>query len=131
MSETNVRAAESCPNCGQPWTSDQTFCPSCGVQRGSLSHATRPSQTTIVVNPKSAGLAVFFTFLWLGVGHLYVNRIGTGVALLVVDLLLWALAWTVVGWVLAFPIWLVLFVVTAFRVADHVRQYNQRMGVAG
>ncbi len=32
--------------------------------------------------PKSAGIAVLLTFLWIGAGHLYLDRMGTGLALM-------------------------------------------------
>jgi TM2 domain-containing membrane protein YozV len=32
--------------------------------------------------PKSSGVAVLLTLLWIGAGHLYLDRIGTGLALM-------------------------------------------------
>jgi TM2 domain-containing membrane protein YozV len=38
--------------------------------------------TYAVRPPKSAGVAVLLTLLWIGAGHLYLDRMGTGLALM-------------------------------------------------
>ncbi len=32
--------------------------------------------------PKSAGIAILLTLLWIGAGHLYLDRVGTGLVLM-------------------------------------------------
>jgi hypothetical protein len=57
-------------------------------------------------------------------GHLYVNRVGSGIALVIVDLMLLGLAATGIGLIIAVPIWVVLFLVASVRVTGHVRRGN-------
>ena len=45
----------------------------------------RPAIT--VVTAKSAAIAAVLSFFWLGLGHLYANRIGVGIALMVYGLI--------------------------------------------
>lgn len=47
--------------------------------------------------------------------------------LLVVDLLLWVLALSLFGLFLAFPAWVVLFVIASIRVAGHTNNFNRRL----
>lgn len=67
------------------------------------------------VAEKSAGVAVLLTFLWLGAGHLYLNRVTPGVLLLVLDffLVLFFLFVPILGWILGFVGWLVAFCIAA------------------
>jgi TM2 domain-containing membrane protein YozV len=91
----------------------------------------QPAPQIIVTNGKSAGLAVFFTFLWLGAGHLYVNKIGTGIALIIFDLFLVMLSFTFVGLILAFPAWLVTFLIAAPLAANGANKHNAKLGFPG
>lgn len=75
---------------------------------------------------KSAGVAVLLSFLWLGAGHLYAERIGTGIALLVFDALLWLLALSFVGAIVAVPIWLVAMPLAMVSSAAAARDFNDR-----
>ena len=72
-----------------------------------------PMAVQYLTPPKSAALAVFFTFLWLGMGHLYVGRIGAGIAFALIDLVLVFLAFTGIGFIVAFPLWCLLFIIAA------------------
>jgi TM2 domain-containing membrane protein YozV len=67
------------------------------------------------VPEKSAGVAVLLTFLWLGAGHLYLNRVTPGVLLLVLDffLVLFFLFVPFIGWILGFLGWLAAFIAAA------------------
>lgn len=149
MSDVPVPLVTSCSNCGVALPREHRFCTSCGLARGAAAVPERaigaadPAPPTppslvapvaparvvpvVAIAPKSAGLAVFLTFLWLGAGHLYVNRITSGIILLVVDLVLWFLMWTLIGALFAFPVWLILFVIAAIRVSGHVTEYNRRL----
>lgn len=91
-----------------------------------------PPAPRAVVAAKTPGIAVLLTFLWLGAGHLYAGRTGTGVALLVTNVfLLILLAVPLVGWVLAPVLWVPLFVLAAVSAAGAVRAHNARWGVTG
>lgn len=146
MSDVPMPSVVSCSSCGRALAKEHRFCTSCGLARGA---ATVPQRTitvaeaglpprvaaaapahgapVVAIAPKSAGLAVFLTFLWLGAGHLYVNRITSGIVLLVVDLVLWLLMWSLIGAFVAVPMWLILFIVAAIRVSGHVTAYNRRL----
>jgi TM2 domain-containing membrane protein YozV len=77
---------------------------------------------------KSAGVAVFLSFLWPGLGHLYVGDIGTGLALGFVNLFL---AFLTLAFILpalaAFGLWIVGMVMAANAAGAH----NQRARVHG
>lgn len=75
-----------------------------------------------VSRPKSAGIAILLNFLWLGAGQIYLSRVGTGICLAALEFFLWVLAVTVVGSVIAVPIWLVAFICAAISctyIASH------------
>lgn len=84
------------------------------------------SFSPLAVTPKTAGVAVLLSLLWLGAGHLYADRIATGIVLIVADALLGCLALTGVGLVVAVPVWLVLAPIVATLSAHAVTVYNQR-----
>lgn len=86
-------------------------------------------QPAVVVSAKSAGIAVLLSFLWLGAGHLYAGNIGTGVALLAYHGFLVLLAITLVGSLLAIPLWLLSAPVVMFLAARAAQGFNARNGV--
>ena len=61
---------------------------------------------------KSAGLAVFLSFLWPGAGHLYVGEVSdkdmtTGIVFACISGLCFLLSFTIIGLVLTIPVWFV------------------------
>ena len=86
-----------------------------------------PPPVTIqyVTPPKSAALAVFLTFLWLGMGHLYAGRITTGIVLALIDVVLVMLAFSFIGLIIAFPVWCLLFLIAAPLSAMAVGEANR------
>ena len=83
----------------------------------------------VVVSPKSAGVAVLLTFLWLGAGHLYNGKVASGVTLMVVDAFLVLLFLVpIIGWVLAPMIWIPLFIVSAITANNAANDFNRRIG---
>jgi TM2 domain-containing membrane protein YozV len=82
-----------------------------------------------VVPAKSPGVAVLLTFLWLGAGHLYAGRTGTGVALLVYGGLLWLLCLTLIGALIGVPLWLVSVPLAMVMAARAARDSNARNGI--
>ena len=82
-----------------------------------------------VVSQKSAGIAVLLTFFWLGAGNLYANQIGAGVTLLIVNFPLVMLAATLIGAIIAVPLWFVLFIVAATTATTGVGQHNAKYGL--
>jgi len=78
------------------------------------------------VPAKSKGTAVLLTFLWLGAGHMYAEKIGVGIALAIIDTFLVLLGLTGIGLIIAFPIWIVLFIIAALLSASAVEQFNAK-----
>jgi TM2 domain-containing membrane protein YozV len=85
-------------------------------------------QHHIVVAAKSPGLAVFFS-IWLGAGHLYVGKTGPGVGLLVLHFFLLLMLFTLIGAVIAIPIWCVAFAFTAVSASNEAKGFNHRNGI--
>jgi TM2 domain-containing membrane protein YozV len=81
-----------------------------------------------VVSPKSGGLAVLLTFLWLGAGHLYLGRTTPGVLLLVLHFFL-VLIFIIpfVGWVVGFLGWLAAFIGASVSCSSIAAEENARM----
>lgn len=105
------------PAFDQPWTA-----PPLGGE---------PARQIVAVTPKSAGVAVLLSFLWLGAGNLYVNQIGAGILLLVIHLFLVMMTLTFIGAVLSVPLWVVLFAVAAGTSAGAANRHNRRLGISG
>ena len=68
-----------------------------------------PQQAMMQVSapPKSVGVAVLLSFFWLGAGHIYAGRMGSGIALAIFDGFLVLLALTGIGLIIAVPVWLI------------------------
>ncbi len=78
-------------------------------------YATRPA--------KSAGVAVLLTLLWIGAGHLYLDRIGTGLALMGAHFVLGFLLF-VIFFPLGFVAWLAAVVVCCVWCSNLAGQIN-------
>jgi TM2 domain-containing membrane protein YozV len=82
-----------------------------------------------VVAAKSAAIAAVLSFFWLGLGHLYANRIGVGVALMIYDAFLVVLSITLVGLILAIPLWVVSTPLVMYLSARAAADFNRRNGL--
>jgi len=81
-----------------------------------------------VISPKSGGVAVLLTFLWLGTGHLYLGRTTPGVLLLVLNLFLFfLLVIPIIGWVLGFLGWVAAFIAASISCSSIAAQDNARL----
>jgi len=67
-----------CNKCGNEIGEGQGFCDKCGQQAG----AAVQQQPPVPMREKSAGVAAILSFLWAGLGHLYVGKIGFGLILM-------------------------------------------------
>ncbi len=85
-----------CQNCGKEVQSDASFCPSCGQSlKGASTQrvATSPTTSAVLLEHKSPGIAAVLALilgivgLW-GIGHIYVGRLGRGIVLLIVGIIL-------------------------------------------
>lgn len=106
-----------CGNCGNPVNG--RFCTSCG---SAVEGSAKPQYVVVpppqmqgpivaqiaVPAEKSSGLAVLFTVLWPGAGHLYLGFTQKAIPYVVANVIAFLLAFTVV----LLPITLVIYVVT-------------------
>ena len=83
----------------------------------------------VLVPAKSPGVAVLLTFLLLGAGHLYVNKVGAGVALIVFDLFLLLISLSVFGLIVSVPVWFVAFAIAATTSASAASRWNASAGL--
>lgn len=78
-----------------------------------------------VVSPKTAGVAVLLSFLWLGAGHLYAGKTGVGIALMILDMFYFMTAFIIVGVVL----WVITVPFVMWLSANAAHNYNRRNGI--
>lgn len=97
--------------------------------QGLRAYAAPPPQPVVVVPAKTGGLAVLFSFLWLGAGHLYAGRTVAGVVYLFTNLVLWLLTFIPFAAFVTVPIWFVLFVVAAATSHAACTAHNRRLGL--
>ncbi len=86
-------------------------------------------QIVTMVSPKSAGIAVLLTFLFLGAGHLYANRVTTGVILIISEVLLAILSATGIGLIVTIPIYVILLPIAMLLAASAAKNFNYRNGL--
>src|SRR5215204_3658206 len=88
-------------------------------------------QIVVVGQPKSMGIAYA---LWLFLGQLglhrfYLDRVGSGIAQLLLGIFGWATVWFVIGLIPLAILWIWLFV-DLFLTASMVREANRRITAA-
>ena len=69
-----------CNNCGNQTREHQVFCDKCGNkvgERGMGNHS-----HVVHVREKSKGIAAVLSFIWSGLGQMYVGKVGRGLALM-------------------------------------------------
>lgn len=98
-----------CRDCGERINPRAEICPACGVRQ-----RPPPAGATDGVPQKHPGLAAVASFLVPGLGQIYNGQIGKGLVLLVVVV---GLAITIVGLVVAIPLW-IWQIYDAYRTAD-------------
>jgi len=80
------------------------------------------------VQAKSPGIAVLLS-IWLGGGQLYVGQIAAGVCLLIWHFFLIFVTFTLIGLIVAVPLWLISFAIVASLAASEANNYNRRNGI--
>jgi TM2 domain-containing membrane protein YozV len=119
-----------CRNCGYASTAAQApFLPAVAPQAGVPVPAYPPQPMVHVVSAKSPGVAVLLSFIWLGAGHLYVGRIGLGIAIMVFEFFLVLFSLIPFSWFLTVPVWLIAFVLIAINVSNEAKAFNARNGI--
>ncbi len=114
-----------CRACRAALTPPGHVCTACGTSQVMVQQPFPP----VVVAAKSPGVAVLLSFIWLGAGHLYANKTGLGVALMVYDACLVVLALSLIGLILALPLWLISAPFVMWHAASSANAFNRRNGV--
>jgi hypothetical protein len=120
------------PRALQSWAPHPATPPAQAAQ--AYSHAMLAAQRAASTTPvhvqvtsrKSPGVAALLSLVWLGAGHLYADRIGVGVVLVILDVFLWLLSLTLLGAFVAVPIWLVAAPLAMISSASAARGFNDR-----
>jgi hypothetical protein len=115
-----------CQSCGDLLLAGNAPCRNCGVLPG-VHPGAGPFMPPIMVAPKSAGIAVVLNVLWLGAGCFYLRKWVPGIILAVIDFFLVLLLFTVIGAIIAIPVWVVLFVIAAIYCVWETGRENQKM----
>jgi TM2 domain-containing membrane protein YozV len=76
------------------------------------------------VATKSAGIAVLLSFLWPGLGHLYIGQIGAGVALICAELGMVMFSFLIITLIVTVPVGVALLVVAATTAASAAQNYR-------
>ena len=75
-----------CNNCGNQTGEHQVFCDKCGNK---VSEKGMGNHTHVVyAREKSTGIAALLSILWAGLGQIYTGRIGRGLALMFIHLVM-------------------------------------------
>lgn len=116
-----------CKKCGAD-ARDAKYCPNCGSaineEITTPSVETRKVEAAVTLHEKSAGLALFLSFLIPGIGEMYVGRVKRGVALLLLAILSAAvLSWIIVG-LITYPIIWIYSMVDSYKLA---KLYNSQL----
>ncbi|MDR0778687.1 MAG: zinc-ribbon domain-containing protein [Methanomassiliicoccaceae archaeon] len=67
-----------CGKCGNEMRDGQEFCDKCGQKAGTNVN----NRNVIYISEKSAGVAAVLSFLFAGLGQIYVGKIGRGLAII-------------------------------------------------
>ncbi|MGN0099202.1 MAG: zinc-ribbon domain-containing protein [Candidatus Methanomethylophilaceae archaeon] len=71
-----------CRNCGRELEDGSKFCPVCGFSIDGTVHRAANSQTAILMNKKSEGMALILAIVLAGLGHIYAGKVTDGIVLL-------------------------------------------------
>ena len=121
--------APQCHHCGAYLQPPGHYCSACHAPQPQFMPAPYATAPLVTIPAKSAGVAVLLTFLWLGAGHLYANRTTTGVLLIIYDFFLVLLSITLIGAIVAVPLWLITAPIVMIFAANAANDYNRRNGI--
>lgn len=124
-----------CRSCGAGADRSHRFCARCGsalTTAPSSQQAQVPPAAPVPVRypeEKSVGLALFLNFLWPGAGHLYAGvRTGLGITFCILNAVAFLLALTIIGIIIAFPMWLVMVIWSMIDASKLVPERNRQLG---
>src|SRR3954470_19896615 len=108
---------------GQRWWDGRQW----GPLAPALAPAPAPAPVVVVRAAKESGIAYLLWFFLggLGVHHFYLRQTGQAVAMLVLNLVGWALAPVFIGFLLLVPVWIWL-ILDLFLIPGYVRAANSR-----
>ncbi len=101
-----------CPKCGREAADDQAFCANCGASLGQAAPAGArqgdpntpgaPAGPAAGISPKSRLTATLLCaipalFGLFGIHRIYIGKVGTGIAMIVLSVAAWATVWFLVG----------------------------------
>jgi TM2 domain-containing membrane protein YozV len=121
------------PHAQQPWPPAPPP-PNAGMAPYQQSQPYPPQNRIVVVPVKTPGLAVLFSFLWLGAGNCYAGQVGLGVTLIIAQVVCAPLSAILASVTLGFsllitvPIWIVAFVVSAVTGYSACTEHNRSLG---
>ena len=104
----------------------QQFCDKCGTKVGATGNAAQ--QNTVYVREKSEGVAAVLSFLWAGLGQIYVGKIGRGIAIMLVGFLIAVLGFLTFFLLILIPIFWIWNIYDAYKLA---RTYNGHLRSTG
>lgn len=123
-----------CTKCGKEVPPGATYCPSCGTPITVV--APPPPPPAPIAYPyslKNEGIAAVLSFIWTGLGQIYVGRIGRGIAILICGTILWVVCWIIGIFLLFIPlVFPIIFwawnIYDAYKLA---KQYNEAVRSTG
>ena len=115
-----------CRACAQQIDPRAALCPSCAVAQ-----ATAPYPVAAGPTRKDPGLAVLFSFLWAGAGHLYVGDQNVGLPLIICYSLAFLLSFTIILLIITLPAMLGMWIYGMIDAAKKASAYNLEHGLPG
>lgn len=110
-----------CRSCSAVLTPPGHVCGVCQTPQ----QVTQAPQVLPPTQQKSAAVAVLLSFLWLGAGHLYLGRIPAGILLAIYGAILALMMFSLIGFIIAFPIWAVSVVIVMVMAAAATGSVNR------
>lgn len=112
-----------CPKCGKEVPGNPTFCPNCSAR---LIEEVDVSPKSRLATSLLCALPAFLVGLH-GIHRLYVGKIGTGVAMLLLCILGWATVWFLVGLVFLIPVYIWTIIDFVFAVSGSMRDKDSKL----
>jgi TM2 domain-containing membrane protein YozV len=120
-----------CSKCGVELNDGQAYCGKCGIKTGS-------PQYVVNAREKSSGVAAVLSFLWAGLGQLYVGKIAFGLVLLllypfvlVFGAIVLVFALGIFGILIFLVLWLAIWIWNVFNAYNLANEYNDFLRANG